>query len=282
MMMKMDLTLLPIVGIAFICELVDSSLGMGYGTILTPVLMLMGYNPLQIVPVVLISELATGATAALLHQKAGNVKFDFRNDPEHWITQRLGKLGYMPKSKDSKVALVLAACSVIGTITAVFIAVSIPKKILKLYIGLLVLSMGLIILWKRNAQHKFSWKKILGLGTIASFNKGISGGGYGPVVTAGQILSGLPGKSAVAITSLAESLTCLVGVLAYVYTGKVADWGLAPYLVVGAMASVPLAVNAVKVMGDKKLTLVIGVVTLMLGLLVLSVEMGLLSLSVSL
>ena len=32
----------PVVLMAFICELVDSSLGMGYGTVLTPVLLAMG------------------------------------------------------------------------------------------------------------------------------------------------------------------------------------------------------------------------------------------------
>ena len=45
---------------AFACEYVDSTLGMGYGTTLTPLLIMMGYNPFQIVPVVLISELLSG------------------------------------------------------------------------------------------------------------------------------------------------------------------------------------------------------------------------------
>ncbi len=48
---------LTIILFAFICEYVDSSLGMGYGTTLTPLLLIMGYNPLQIVPAVLLSEL---------------------------------------------------------------------------------------------------------------------------------------------------------------------------------------------------------------------------------
>ena len=37
---------------AFIAEYFDSSLGMGYGTTLTPVLLFMGYTPMQIVPAV--------------------------------------------------------------------------------------------------------------------------------------------------------------------------------------------------------------------------------------
>ena len=43
--------------IAFFCEMVDSTLGMGYGTTLTPLLLVMGFEPLEIVPAVLFSEL---------------------------------------------------------------------------------------------------------------------------------------------------------------------------------------------------------------------------------
>ena len=42
--------------IAFLAEYVDSTLGMGYGTTLTPVLLLMGYEPMQVVPAVLLSN----------------------------------------------------------------------------------------------------------------------------------------------------------------------------------------------------------------------------------
>ena len=51
---------------ALVCEYVDSSLGMGYGTTLTPLLLLAGFEPLQIVPCVLLSEFATGLTSTLM------------------------------------------------------------------------------------------------------------------------------------------------------------------------------------------------------------------------
>jgi len=57
--------------IAFLAEYVDSSLGMGYGTILTPVLLLMGFKPLEVVPAVLLSEFATGLLAGFTHHKLG-------------------------------------------------------------------------------------------------------------------------------------------------------------------------------------------------------------------
>jgi len=261
---------LAILGIAFVAEYIDSTLGMGYGTTLTPLLLLMDFEPLQIVPAILLSELLSGIFAAFLHHKHGNVYFDFRNDHEHKIRKRLGKLGYIPKSKSAKIALVLALLSIIGTVAAVLVAVNIPKFYLKLYIGVLVLVMGILILIKHGKKSKFSWKKIIGLGVIASFNKGMSGGGYGPVVTSGQILSGLKTKAAIGITSLAEGLTCLVGVITYLLITSSINWSLAPFLVIGAIFSVPLSAYTVKIMKTKRLTLIIGIATTLLGILTLA------------
>jgi len=50
----MDDKLILLMPLAFVCEFIDSSLGMGYGTSLTPILLLMGFHPLQVVPAVLL------------------------------------------------------------------------------------------------------------------------------------------------------------------------------------------------------------------------------------
>ena len=240
-----------IIILAFVCEYVDSSLGMGYGTTLTPLLLAMGYNPLQIVPAVLLSELITGVSAGIMHHRLKNVNF---------------KVG----GTDFKIASVLASCSVVGTLAAVFVALNLPKFYVKLYIGILVLSMGILILLARNRSFKFSWKKITSLGLIAAFNKGISGGGYGPLVTSGQILSGVNSKNSIGITSMAEGLTCLVGVITYLsLTNHSVDWSIAPSLVLGAILSVPLAAFTVKIMKGSYLKMIVGVATLVLGIFTL-------------
>ena len=237
--------------LAFVCEYVDSSLGMGYGTTLTPLLMIMGYNPLQIVPAILLSELFTGLTAGYLHHKAKNVNFKFG-------------------SKDLKIAMVMAVCSIFGSVIAVFLAIKLPSLWVKLYIGILVFVMGVIILVFATRTFRFSWKKITSLGLLAAFNKGISGGGYGPLVTGGQILSGVNSKNAIGITSLAEGLTCIVGVAAYLaFSNYKVEWNLAPSLVVGAMLSVPFAAYTVKKFKPKGLKIIVGVATVVLGLLTL-------------
>jgi len=265
----MDPIILFLVPIAFICEFIDSTLGMGYGTSLTPLLLLMGYEPLQIIPAVLFSEFISGIMAGILHGRSGNADFDFSNDTDNYLVQRLGDLGYVPKSRDSKIAFLLVFCSILGTVAAVLVAVNVSSLVLKSFIGTIVLSMGIVILWRKNKKFSFTWKKILGIGLLASFNKGLSGGGYGPLVTGGQILSGTKAKSAVAITSLAEGLTCFVGIIAYYLSKATIDWMLAPYLALGAIASVPFSVKAVKKINEDRITLLIGGLSVFLGLLTL-------------
>jgi len=263
-MIEMQLAVLIIL-IAFVAEYIDSTLGGGYGTLLTPILLLFGFSAIAVVPAILLSELFTGAFAAFMHHRVGNVAFDFNNDKESEIVKRLGKLGYMPKSIDSKIAIVLALCSTIGGIIAVFVAVNISKSMLNSFIGAIVLVMGILILIKRKTGINFSWKKIVSIGALASFNKSLSGGGYGPLVTSGQILSGVNAKSSIAITSFAESFTCLVGLVTYIALGKTINWDILPFLIIGALLSVPLSAYSVKKMNTSKFTLIVGIAIVILG-----------------
>ena len=273
MFLQLSLRLGICVGIiAFFAEYVDSTLGMGYGTALTPILLLLGFDPLEVVPVILLSEFITGITAGFTHHSMGNVNFKLKTMSIKKIVRSFKRLGIAESIRRGiplhlRVVLLIASCSIIGTIGAVFVAVNIPKFYLKLYIGILILIIGIVILLTVKKEYGFSWKKITFLGLIASFNKGISGGGYGPVVTGGQLISGIDGKNAIGITSMAEGLTCLVGVVTYFIMKKEISWRLAPYLVIGALLSVPLSAYTVKKLQTKVLRIVIGFITMGLGIL---------------
>ncbi len=261
---------LAIILLAFFAEYIDSTLGMGYGTTLTPILLLMGFEPLQIVPAVLLSELVTGLLAGFTHHQVGNVDLKPRTMNVRRIYWALRCLGVFESFRRGvpfhlKITLLIAGSSILGTLVAVAVALSLSTFYLKLYIGVLVVAIGLAILLTLGREYPFSWKKIIGLSVVASFNKGISGGGYGPVITGGQLLSGIGGQSAVGITSLAEGLTCLVGFLAYLAAPRALDLVLAPYLVFGAVLSVPLSALTVKVLGNFRMRLAIGILTAALG-----------------
>ncbi len=235
---------------AFLCEYIDSSLGMGYGTSLTPLLLLTGFEPLQIVPAVLLSQFAAGIVAGLFHQKFGNVNFR------------------VPRIR--KIILVLTFCSTCAALVAVFVAVNVSALVLRVYIGLLVLALGIVILITARRRYDFSWRKLTFFGFTAAFNKGISGGGYGPVVTSGQILSGVNSKNAIGITTLSEALTCVVAFLAYItIAANKAELILMPSLVLGAVLSAPLSAFSVKKIQTKKLSIIIGAAVTVLGALTL-------------
>jgi len=233
---------------ALLCEYIDSSLGMGYGTTLTPLLLLCGFEPLLIVPAVLFSEFCTGLSAALLHHRDGNVNF-------------------LKDVRARKTAILLSALSVVGAVAAASIALSIPKVWLKSIIAIIILSVGFVILMTIRRQLKFRSGHIVALGAMAAFNKGLSGGGYGPLVTGGQVVSGMSAKHAVAVTSLAESVTCLAGLAAYLLMHGSIAWGMALPLTLGAMMSVPMATLTIRRLPERAVRASIGFATCTLGVL---------------
>ncbi len=198
-----------IIILAFICEFIDSSLGMGYGTILAPLLIIMGFSPLIVVPSILITQASGGITASFFHHKHGNANLSFKN---HRLTDDLKTVGS------------ISLFGVIATITATIIAVNIPKNLLNAYIGILVLVMGIILLL--NFKFVYSYKKMFLVGAISAFNKGLSGGGYGPVVTGGQIILGKDNKPAIACTTAAEPLICIAGFISYLILKGLSSWNL--------------------------------------------------------
>ena len=257
-----------VIVMAFICELIDASLGMGYGTILSPVLIIIGFDPLVAVPAILLSQAMGGFFASIFHHQFENVSFN-------------------PDSKDLKIVFVISVFGIAATVFAAIVAINIPKIVMKTYIGVIVLVMGFIIL--SNRRFAFSWKKIIGIGVISSFNKGLSGGGFGPVVTAGQIMSGQNYKRAIGTTTLAEAPICIASFVTYLIGRTITDidgsvwgmdvkvflakmlspkmfqWELILALLIGALMVAPLGALTTKKLNEKYMHIILGSLIIMLG-----------------
>jgi uncharacterized membrane protein YfcA len=243
--------LLAVFAGALLCEYLDSSLGMGYGTTLAPMLLIAGFEPLQIVPAVLFSELLSGLAAGALHQRDGNV--DLLGD-----------------RRARRTVLLLTLLSAAGALIAVSVAISIPKLWFSVGIAAIVLAMGVITLATLRRRIPYRPGNVVVVGLVAAFNKGLSGGGYGPLVTAGQVVSGVPARQAVAITSVAEAFTCLVGLAAYIVFTGAPDWSLAVPLAAGALLSVPIATVTVRRLPESVLRGAVGAFTVVLGVAALA------------
>jgi uncharacterized membrane protein YfcA len=239
----MDTGDLLLVGIAFLCELVDSSLGMGYGTLLSPLLLLMGRTPAEAVPAVLLSQALGGGIAGLFHHKLGNARFS-------------------GTSRETRIMLMLAGLCVAAAVAAAFLGVISSAKIISRYIGVLVVIMGIVILSGR--RFRFSWGKMTVVGLVSAFNKGLSGGGFGPVVAAGQVIVGQEPKSAVAITTAAEVPVCLASFAIYALNGTI-DWHLLATLCVGAGLAGLVGPHATRRIASRKMHYILGALVLALG-----------------
>ena len=270
--MSLEVAILIVSG-AFICEFIDASMGMMYGTILSPVLIIAGFEPVVVVPAILFSQALGGFTASIFHHQLKNVNLAVKSANPKIIIKKLSELGYIESfkrgtTKDFKVSMCVASLGVISTIIAVLIAINISKSALKTYIGILVVAMGAILLF--GPEFKFSWKKMLAIGILSAFNKGISGGGFGPVVTSGQLIAGRDGRSSIGATTFAEAPICIAGFLTFLITKGISNWNLVILLSTGALIGAPLgALLTSKFKSEKRLRTGLGVLTLALGIWIL-------------
>jgi len=236
------------VPLSFMAEYVDSSLGMGYGTTLTPMLLLLGFPAKVVVPAVLVQELASGALNAAAHHALGNADMRLRG-------------------KALRLALLLGLCGVVGGAVAASVALRLPDKTVKLVTGLIVLSMGLLVLLSGRLRGTLSWWRAGSLGLVAAANKGFMGGGYGPIVTAGQVVAGVAPREAVAVTSLSEVFTCAGGLLGYFAGGQALHWPLVVGLLAGGAAAAVFGAATVRALDPNRLRVGMVVGCFYLGLL---------------
>ncbi len=235
---------------AFITEFAAAALGMGYGTTLAPILIVIGYSPIALVPVVLFSQFVAAFVAAAFHHRFKNM--DIMNQ------------------EDEKTAFtIFAVMGVFGVIVATFANIGLPETIVKSYIALVVLAMGLLMLLNGNRELEFSRPKLAIIGVVAAFNKGISGGGYGPVTNSGQILSGIKPRAALAITALVEGVICALGIALYFLL-------LGPPLLLetvaitaGAVIAAPLSALTTSKLEQPLIKRIVAISTILIGLFTL-------------
>ncbi|MGQ9582976.1 MAG: sulfite exporter TauE/SafE family protein [Thermoplasmatota archaeon] len=202
---------------AFLYELIDSSLGQGYGTLGTPTFILLGLDPKAVVPAILLSQAAGGLISGFFHNRFRNVDFN------SWRTG------------DAIRVYFIVACGVAGVVAASAIGIRVSRTFLSYYIGAVALAMGALLL--SGVALKFSWWRMGVIGGVSAFNKGISGGGYGPLVAGGQAIIGVEGKAAVGVTDLAEAPICLAGFAVWKLLGGTPVWEITLPMCLGAAAA---------------------------------------------
>ncbi|APH05024.1 sulfite exporter TauE/SafE family protein [Bacillus weihaiensis] len=150
--------------VGFFAQLIDGALGMAYGLTSTSLLLAFGVAPAVASASIHMSEIATTAASGISHYKFGNV--------------------------DKKMVVTLMIPGAISAFIGAAFLSSLPGNLIKPYISIFLLIMGIYILcrflfkWNPNQEKTTtsSWF-LLPLGLIAGFFDAVGGGGWGPINT---------------------------------------------------------------------------------------------------
>lgn len=263
----MELILIVIV-FSFLLASIDSMSGMGFGTGLAPMLFLLGYNSMQVVPALLIAQTITGLMSAYFDHVFENIDFSFA-----------------PPNDATKYAFSFALIGCVSIILSIFLAyyfIQVPEFVIEMYIAALVFSMGIIGILRLkfsdrinkvgDEKNKTHPKLLFVFSAIAGFNKGITSGGYGPIITLGQIFSGVYEKSARAIVAFSESLVSILGTVSFLFiafAGVEIDLILLPSIFTGGFFGSLIAPYIVRVLPNKVWRIFIPLYALFLAFLIL-------------
>jgi len=230
---------------ALVMEIVDSSLGMMYGTLLSPILVGVGFEPLIVVPSIVISQAIGGLAGTVSHHKFKNANFN-------------------GLTKDTKITLAMVIPGLIVVVVGVFAATTLPKEFVKIYIGILVVLMSILCL--SPLKYKFEWWKQYAIGVLAAFNKALSGGGFGPITSTGGIIGGLEPKVSIATTTFAEVGICFASFVVYLFFMRSFDMTLISSLCIGAFVGGLIGPYISSRICHSKLRISIGILGMMSGI----------------
>jgi len=140
------------------------------------------------------------------------------------------------------------------SITAIYALFKVAKVWIKLYVAMLLLVMGLISLYQGRKERPYKPRKMFLFAALAGFNKGVGGGGYGPVVTIGGLIAGVPVKSMLAVTAISEGTVSTFAILvwlALLTSGVTLDYVLLPSLMIATIFSAVAAPYMIRVFPEK-------------------------------
>jgi uncharacterized membrane protein YfcA len=236
--------------IAFSSTFVNSIAGGGYGTMITPQLLIIGFNPLQFIPSILLSHSIISFILVYNNRNKNQCEAICYNE--------------------KKLISYIIVFGIIGLIFSISIVSVLNIFYIQLYIGFLTIFLGGLLIFLRKRKFIFSYKRIMGISLIAAFNKGISGGGYGTIISSGQMLSGVECKKALSNCFYAEAIISLIGFFIYVvFIQNLIIFELTVFILIGAFLAIPFATRTMHKVTNNKLTLIVGFLLILLGVLTL-------------
>ena len=233
--------------IGIFAQMVDGTLGMGYGATSTSFLLAYGIPPAISSTGVHVAEMFTTGASTISHHKFGN------------INKKLFRHLLIP--------------GVLGSITGAYLLSDvIDGEAIKPFIAIYMIVLAIIII-RKAMQSTIIKKKTKHLGFLASFGgfmDAVGGGGWGPIVTSTLLGRGRNPRFTIGTVNAAEFAVAFASGVTFMLFGGIQGWQVIIGLILGGVIAAPIAAYMVNKIQRKPMMIAVGILIIILSLRTLS------------
>ena len=229
--------------IGIFAQLVDGTLGMGYGATSTSFLLSFGVPPAISSTAVHVSEMFTTGASAISHHKFGN------------INRKLAKMLIIP--------------GVIGSIIGAYLLSDvIDGNAIKPFIAIYMIALAIVILVKalRKKRPKKPTKQLGLLAIFGGFMDSVGGGGWGPIVTSTLIGRGRDPRYTIGSVNAAEFAISFASGITFLLFQGIHGWQVIAGLILGGVIAAPLGAYFVNKIPRKPAMVVVSLMIIFLSI----------------
>jgi uncharacterized membrane protein YfcA len=233
--------------IGVFAQLVDGTLGMGYGATSTSFLLAYGVPPVISSTGVHVAEMFTTGASAISHHRFGN------------INKKLVKHLLIP--------------GVLGSITGAYLLSDVINgDVIKPFIAVYMIILAIIIIRKalKKSIIKKKTKKLGILATFGGFMDAVGGGGWGPIVTSTLLGRGRNPRYTIGSVNAAEFAVSFASGITFMLFGGIHGWQVIIGLIIGGVIAAPLGAYLVNKIKRKPMMIAVGILIILLSLKTLS------------
>jgi len=252
--------LIAIAFAGFIAQLVDGSLGMGYGVTSTSLLLTVGLAPALASASVHLAEIGTTAASGLSHWRLGNV--------------------------DMRSLLLIGIPGGVGGFLGAVVLANLSLEAARPMVSLVLLVLGAVIIARfihrrrtaaaldagvapaPPAEGRHGWT-LIPLGLIGGFLDASGGGGWGPVTTSSLMAAArMRPRTIIGTVSGSEFIVSVAASVGFLLTLGSAgiDFGIVAMLLIGGLVAAPIAAWLVGKFDDQALATGVGGLIIFLNL----------------
>lgn len=235
--------------LGFLAQSIDGAIGMAFGLVTTTTMLMLGFPPATASACVHISEVFTTGTSGFSHWQLGNV--------------------------NKKLFRHLIIPALIGVVLGAYILTSVDGKIIKPFVSVYLMVMGVVVLIKAINLEKVRKKKTRRLGLLGftgAFMDSIGGGGWGAIVTSNLLSQRRSPRYTIGTVNFTEFFVTFVSAGTFILLLKLSfeNYVMILCIIIGAVPASFFSAYLIQRLKAKTLMFMVGWVIISLSLMTIS------------